>query len=332
MSHYDSPDIDRLLAAFARRKHDRVPNLEISIDPGALAAIMGWDHPAAARSDMLEPEVQIEVARKTSQDAVICNLQSWLGQGGAIRTREDLERLPPPDLAHARHKAESFFRIVPDRMGVGLMTAGPFFTTLYSTGPIPIESCMLNLYDDPALVETMMDLQLDRQIAILETLSGLPFAFVEIADDLADNRGLLVMRDFYEIAWMPRIRKLVDAIRSLIRTPIQFHCCGRLDPVLPWLAELGVDVLTPIQAGCNDIYAIKRAYGDRFCLSGNMAIDGVLAFGTPEEVAADTRAHIDGLAGDGGYVCASSHSICDAVPAENYYSMIRTAMTHGRYA
>jgi len=112
---------------------------------------------------------------------------------------------------------------------------------------------------------------------------------------------------------------------------IQFHCCGNLHEVLPYLVELGVDAVTPVQANCNDIYAIKRAVGDKLCISGNMAIDGVLAFGTPQEVKEDTKAHIDGLAYDGGYICASSHSICDAIPPDNYFAMIETAQTYGVY-
>ena len=44
-----------------------------------------------------------------------------------------------------------------------------------------------------------------------------------------------------------------------------------------------------------------------------------------------TKEHIDKLASGGGYVVASSHSITDDVPPENYVAMIETAQTYGKY-
>ena len=37
------------------------------------------------------------------------------------------------------------------------------------------------------------------------------------------------------------------------------------------------------------------------------------------------------LSFDGGYIAASSHSIVDAIPPENYRAMIDTAVDYGRY-
>jgi histidinol-phosphatase (PHP family) len=63
--------------------------------------------------------------------------------------------------------------------------------------------------------------------------------------------------------------------------------------------------------------------------SKDLDLAGVLARGTPEEVRADTREHIEALAGNGGYIVASSHSITDDVPPENYRAMIETAWRSG---
>ena len=75
----------------------------------------------------------------------------------------------------------------------------------------------------------------------------------------------------------------------------------------------------------------KKEYGADLCLIGNMDLAGVLSFGTPDEVRQDTIEHIDALAPGGGYIVASSHSITDDVPPENYQAMIRAAWEHGRY-
>jgi uroporphyrinogen decarboxylase len=100
---------------------------------------------------------------------------------------------------------------------------------------------------------------------------------------------------------------------------------------MPRLVEWGIHLVSPVQPKCNDIYALKRQYGDRIAFRGNMNIEGVLAFGTPAQVRADTREHIERLAGDGGYVVGSSHSIVDAIPPANYFAMIEAACEFGVY-
>ena len=40
----------------------------------------------------------------------------------------------------------------------------------------------------------------------------------------------------------------------------------------------------------------------------------------------ETLEHIERLGRDGGYVVASSHSIVDAIPLENYFAMVETAI------
>ena len=46
---------------------------------------------------------------------------------------------------------------------------------------------------------------------------------------------------------------------------------------------------------------------------------------------ADTREHMAGLSYNGGYVTASSYTIVDAIPTENYPAMINTAVEYGSF-
>jgi uroporphyrinogen decarboxylase len=74
---------------------------------------------------------------------------------------------------------------------------------------------------------------------------------------------------------------------------------------------------------------VKKQYGERLTLVGNMDIAGVLAFGSPDEVVADTREHIQRLDVGGRYVCASSHSITNDVPPENFAAMVDACHSYG---
>jgi uroporphyrinogen decarboxylase len=81
-----------------------------------------------------------------------------------------------------------------------------------------------------------------------------------------------------------------------------------------------------------DIYEVKERWGDQLTLIGNMDIAGPLAFGTPEDVIADTKEHLERLMPGGRYIAASSHSIVDDIPPANFRAMLDTIHEYGRYA
>jgi uroporphyrinogen-III decarboxylase len=208
--------------------------------------------------------------------------------------------------------------------------SGPLTLTYLALGPVSIESFMYLLYDERELVERLLDVFLDYHLRLLAAIRELPYHFHYIGDDLCSTTGPLISPNEIEGLWAPRMGRLVEAALSTDR-PVIIHCCGMQAPILPYVVKWGVNAVHPLQPGANDIYAVKREYGDRLTLIGNMDIAGVLLNGTPEQVRADTREHIERLAGDGGYVVCSSHSIIDSVPVENYLAMVGAAVEFGRY-
>ncbi len=107
------------------------------------------------------------------------------------------------------------------------------------------------------------------------------------------------------------------------------HCCGKQAAILPYLVEWGVNAVHPLQPNANDIYAVQAEYGDKLTLVGNIDVAGVLTYGTPAEVRASVKEHIERLGGRGGYVVCSSHSIIDCVPPENYLAMVEATREYG---
>jgi uroporphyrinogen decarboxylase len=77
-----------------------------------------------------------------------------------------------------------------------------------------------------------------------------------------------------------------------------------------------------------DIVELKRLYGDRLTLIGNIDVD-LLARGTPEQVEAQVKLRISQLAKGGGFLLASSNSVCDYVKPENYTAMLTAGRRHG---
>lgn len=88
------------------------------------------------------------------------------------------------------------------------------------------------------------------------------------------------------------------------------HSCGKIEAIFGDLVELGMDIWNFCQP-CNDLAALKRAYGDRVTFQGAIDSQHVLDRPgvTPDEVRAEVRRRIDQLAGGGGYIAEPSHGV-----------------------
>jgi uroporphyrinogen decarboxylase len=80
-----------------------------------------------------------------------------------------------------------------------------------------------------------------------------------------------------------------------------------------------------------DIALLKRKYGDRLCLIGNVDCGNTLTHGSPSEVTTEACHVIDSAAQAGGLILGSSNSIHDGVKLENFLAMTRTAVDYGKY-
>ncbi len=111
-----------------------------------------------------------------------------------------------------------------------------------------------------------------------------------------------------------------------------FHSDGNLWPILDQILAAGFDGLNPLEPEAGmDLEKVKKAYGDRICLLGNIECGWLLSNGTPAEVEAAVKHAIDVAAPGGGYIICESNSIHPGVDAENFITMMRTAKAYGAY-
>jgi uroporphyrinogen decarboxylase len=72
-----------------------------------------------------------------------------------------------------------------------------------------------------------------------------------------------------------------------------------------------------------DCAELKAKYGNRLIFHGGVENQKILPFGTPEEVAAETRTCLEQLGPD-GYLPCSCHFAQADTPLENVMALIRT--------
>jgi uroporphyrinogen decarboxylase len=361
------PDKGRLLKALTRKETDRVPNWEFVIMRRNTEAIIGsgrltaverryreldtvW--PARSESEQndrsalasyscyLPAEEQRLLLERTGQDAVACTL-SWKpksrkpehegviarGQEGIVQDRADLARLPPPPTVPQMMAPLDYYvnAFRGTGVGVGVLVRSVLCNTYETLG---MENFMLKMYDDPGIIEMLFDRFMEYSVGITQAAAERDVDFLLLDDDLCDNNGFLVDPAFIRDQWRWRTESIIRPFMSR-GLPVVYHCCGNLRQVIPLAIGLGISAVHPIQPTCNDIYEYKKQYGKDLSFVGNIDLAGVLTRGTPDQVRSDTRRHIASLSKGGGYVVASSHSITDDVPPENYMAMIETAWRNG---
>ncbi len=82
----------------------------------------------------------------------------------------------------------------------------------------------------------------------------------------------------------------------------------------------------------DDLAHVKRAYGRRIALKGNVDPLGVLLRGRPHDVAKHVKRCIDAAAEGGSYILGTADSTVIGTPPENIHAFVEAGMEYGRYA
>ena len=151
-----------------------------------------------------------------------------------------------------------------------------------------------------------------------------------MAEDIAFNRGLMFPPYVMDkLAW-PVYKRMIRRIKEYKDIPVIMHSDGNINDALENIAACGFDGLQSLQPSAGmDIVQVKKEYGDRLCLMGNLDLDRLLPLGTPEEIEQETRRLIGQCGPGSGFILSSCNVLTDAVPAENALAMYRAADTFG---
>ncbi|MCK5366788.1 MAG: hypothetical protein KAR22_27615 [Gammaproteobacteria bacterium] len=198
------------------------------------------------------------------------------------------------------------------------------------------ESYLKDLYKNPQALVRLMDKLCDFWVGTAETVIEAAgpenVDVVWFGEDLGTQDGCMFDPDgVYAKLIKPRHRRMVETVKSLTNgARVCFHCCGSAYYFIDHLIDIGVDILNPVQVTAKNMEAerLKGEFGDRIAFWGGINTQQVLPFGTPDEVATETRRIMDILGKGGGYILNSVHNIQSEVPPENVVAMFETGRAH----
>jgi uroporphyrinogen decarboxylase len=193
---------------------------------------------------------------------------------------------------------------------------------------------LMDLVLNQKLIEAIMDRVLEIFVERTENIMAEIGEFVDIvyvADDLGAQNGPLFSPEVYRKILKPRQKRLFEAIKRKSNVKILYHTCGSVVEFIDDLAEIGVDILNPVQtsAGGMDPKILNSRFGHKVCFWGGIDTQHVLPFGKPQEVRDEVKKRIEDLGSGGGYVVAAIHNIRPEVPPENIVAMIEAVHQFG---
>ncbi len=251
----------------------------------------------------------------------------FIGEG-LIRTEADLSKivLPDPRNESFYDPAKRFMERYHDQDLAIYAGMRPFgmFNTIYS---MPMMDFAMALHNNLKLIDTMMDIFTEWNLAVLEKIQTLGIDFIVAYNDMAWKGGPMVSPQAFREVFLPKMKIVAEAIKI----PWAFHSDGDLSKVMEDLLTLKMNCMNPFEPPCMDLKVAKEKWGDRICLWGNIDLVKTLPYGTVEEVEAEVRQRIEDAGRGGGYICATANSITDFCKIENIFAMTDAVKKYGTY-
>ena len=225
-------------------------------------------------------------------------------------------------------KWDAFDRILPKGMKA-ILLLGKIYTTAWMY--MGAETFFNALETDEKLVAEIINKIGEIQYqTFLRVIEHPCVGAVLNPDDIAFNTGLLVSPKYLRKYVFPWYKKMGKICRER-EIGFIFHSDGDCTEVMDDLIDCGFHAFNPIQPNAMNIVEVKKRWGKKLCIIGNINLDSTLTLGTPDDVRAEVYERIRTIAPGGGYMVSSSNSITDYVPVANMRALLDATYEFGQY-
>lgn len=333
---------ERVLRTLRREEVDRIPHFEWIIDHRVREAIlpgctmeeftvrMGLDAiltgPNFSKEKVGDKKYRNEwgVISEDSGEEHMVPIE------GPIQTLEDFANYHVPD-PHARGRYASLERVVAKYKGQ--LAIGVHLNDVFSIprNLMGYEGILMALAADQDLVRKLVEMSVEVNIEMAREVARRGADFVFTGDDFSSTHGPLMSPDTFAELFAGPLKRVITGFRDQGLYVIK-HTDGNIMSLLPWILDSGIHCLDPIDpiAGM-DIGQLKRDYGQRIALKGNVDCAQTLTFGSVADTVRETREVIRKAGVGGGLILSSSNSVHSAVKPGNYLAMWNAVRVYGKY-
>jgi len=317
--------LDRILAAVRLAPTDRTPFMPQTFGLAARSAGVAID--AYVRDGRRIADCQLQLRERLGSDGVFafCDLGVETEALGSrlkyyahqypevaeyvLAPADDPARLRLPDPAHDGRMPATLQALGDLRaaLGDGVLVAGGIAGPMTLASQLyGVEAALYLTVDDRPRFAAALDLAVEVAIRYGAAQLAAGAHLVMVLDPAASPA--VVPPEFFRELLLPRLQKVMAALRAAGARATWLNIAGPTAPVLPHYREIGADIAT------FDYYVEAAAARDLLpdtCLLGNLKSLDFLA-PSPHALTAQARALIAAFADRGGYILSSG---CE-VPAE----------------
>jgi len=201
----------------------------------------------------------------------------------------DIDKFSWPDPSIYLDREESRKRVTAaptDRIKMGILWSAHFQDACAAFG---MEQALMTMLTNPemfrAVIDRITDFYLKSNEIFYESTKGKLDA-VLIGNDFGSQTSLMVDPDSLRDFVFPGTKKLIDQAKSYGLT-VMHHSCGSIFPIIQDLADLGADIIHPVQALASEMDApnLKKYFGGKVAFCGGVDAQNLLVNGKPEDVA-----------------------------------------------
>jgi len=335
--------LERVMTTLQHKEPDKVPVWELIVNEPVIKGLWGDISPL----DFVEKEgldgVTIfethrleEIGPDTRRDewGIIWKIEpNGIGYpaGGPISDESDLDKYQPPD-PDADYRLDELKEAVKRFKGekaIVFLGHETFEFSHYLLGGM--DKLFINYVINPGFVERLSEMIWSYKKRVLERAADEGADILLTGDDYAQRKATMMSPEHFARFILPYLQKAVDVAKSR-GVPFIKHTDGYLWEVMDMIVGTGIDGIDPLEpiAGM-DIGEVKRRYGDRVTVCGNVDCTEILPHGTKEQVIDAVKETIAKASPGGGHILASSNSIHPGVKPENYRTMVEAAREFGTY-
>ncbi|MDP6449188.1 MAG: uroporphyrinogen decarboxylase family protein [Lentisphaeria bacterium] len=341
---------DRITAVLDHRLPDRVPLMELWIDPAVCGAILpGADHNELAANLGLDVVTALTMVYDEDEvEWVDTEQHLFRDKWGALQIRTE-EALPvpaepaliegPADLASYRppdpeqsiviEKVRRLKQQYPDgEKAIAVIGESGWAPAVYLRGGLA--NLLLDFGLRPEFARDMMRIGVEYYSRLFELCADAGADVILLGDDYADKNCTLMSPAQFEEIILPGDAEVVAAIKRAGGRCIK-HSDGNISAIVDLLVDIGIDCLGPLEPvpGMAPASILERHRG-RISVMGNISVD-LLSRGTAEEVAAATKQCLAEVSAAGPHILSSANTIATSVRPENFVTMVETTLAFGRY-
>ena len=313
----------------------------------------GWFIYAGLRYTIPEPIQHEELERRTVEDRIIVR--------GLVRTpagdmnhETTYYRADPPtttkhwvdsikdDLPKIRYLFQAPTSYDPEPMKImrrefgelgafGLAVGMPGFQHWFELVEGGIAALTYAYYDHPDVIEQLRRWHHEQIVKMTEMI-------LETRPDhlLIGASGTITMQspEIFRRLGLPTL-KVVTRMAKEAGIPTMLHSCGKEWELVKICAEeTDLDCINPLELppmGDCDLAEVKREFGHRLSLMGNLHTTKVMLHGTVEDVEREAKKAIDDAGKGGGFILSTGDQCGRDTPDENIFRLVEVAETYGRY-